>query len=159
MLSELRRVASRGYLEIVERTWPLLNRAAGAHALAYRATGGLVGHRIPGLRAPMLLLEHTGARSGERRTTPLLYVPDGENVAIIASKGGNPRNPAWFHNLRANPEAGAQIGSERRAVRARVAEGEERERLWERAVELWPSYTDYQQRTDRAIPVVVLEPR
>jgi deazaflavin-dependent oxidoreductase (nitroreductase family) len=159
MLSELRRAVSAGTLDVIERTWPLLHRAAGAHTLAYRATGGLIGHRIPGLRAPILLLEHVGARSGERRTTPLLYIPDGDNVAIIASKGGHPRNPAWFHNLRANPEAAVQIGSKQRPVRARLAEGEERERLWSRAVELWPPYADYQQRTDRAIPIVVLEPR
>ena len=105
-----------GYMEIVDRTWPLLHRAAGVHTLAYRATGGMVGHRIPGLRAPILLLEHVGAKSGKRRTTPLLYIPDGDNVAIIASKGGHPRNPAWFHNLGANPEADVQIGSERRPV-------------------------------------------
>jgi len=159
MLSELRRRASAGYLDVVERSWPLLHRAMGAHTLAYRATRGLIGHRIPGVRAPILLLEHTGARSGKGRTSPLLYVPDGDNVAVIASKGGNPRNPAWFHNLRANPEAIVQIGSERRAVRARLAEGEERERLWRRAVELWPSYAEYERRTTRAIPVVVLEPR
>jgi F420H(2)-dependent quinone reductase len=159
MLSELRRRASAGYLDVVERSWPLLNRAMGAHTLAYRATRGLIGHHIPGVRAPILLLEHTGAKSGRRRTSPLLYVPDGDDVAIIASKGGHPQNPAWFHNLRANPEATVRIGSERRPVRARLAEGDERERLWKRAVELWPSYAEYQQRTDRAIPVVVLEPR
>ncbi|HSJ16916.1 MAG TPA: nitroreductase/quinone reductase family protein, partial [Solirubrobacterales bacterium] len=96
-------MATQGYLDVVERSWPLLNRAMGAHTLAYRMTRGVVGHRIPGLRAPILLLEHTGAKSGKRRTSPLLYVPDGDNVAIIASKGGHRRNPAWFHNLRANP--------------------------------------------------------
>ena len=148
-----------GYLDLVDRTWPLLRRASGLHVLAYRATHGALGHWIPGLGAPMLLLDHVGAKSGKRRTTPLLYLADGDNLAIIASKGGHPRNPAWFHNLRANPETTVQVGSERRAVRARLAAGEERKRLWRRAVEAYGSYADYQARTEREIPVVVLEPR
>ncbi|HSI80264.1 MAG TPA: nitroreductase family deazaflavin-dependent oxidoreductase [Solirubrobacterales bacterium] len=148
-----------GYLDLADRTWPLLSRAMGLHTLAYRATRGLVGHRIPGLGAPILLLEHVGAKSGRRRTTPLLYIRDGDNVAVIASKGGFPRHPAWFHNLRAHPEVEIQVGSERRAVRARVAAGAERERLWRQAVEHYRPYADYQARTDREIPVVVLEPR
>jgi F420H(2)-dependent quinone reductase len=148
-----------GYLDVVDRSWPVLRRAMGLHTLAYRASGGRIGHRLPGLRAPMLLLDHVGAKSGIKRTSPLLYIPDGENVAIIASKGGHPRHPAWFHNLKANPETTAQVGRERRPIRARIAEGEERQRLWERATELYPGYRDYQARTDREIPVVVLEPR
>ena len=119
----------------------------------------MIGHRIPGVGAPMLLLDHVGAKSGKQRTSPLLYIPDGERVAIIASKGGHPRHPAWFHNLRANPDATVQVRSERRPVRARIATGEERARLWRRAVELWPAYADYQARTEREIPVVVLDPR
>jgi F420H(2)-dependent quinone reductase len=148
-----------GYLDLTDRTWPLLHRAMGAHTLAYRATRGLIGHRIPGLRAPILLLEHVGAKSGKRRTSPLLYIPDGERYVIVASKGGFPRNPAWFHNLRAHPDVTVQVGSAKRAVRARPASGEERERLWRRAVELYPPYADYQRRTERQIPLVVLEPR
>jgi F420H(2)-dependent quinone reductase len=148
-----------GYLDLVDRAWPLLHRAIGAHTLAYRATRGLVGHRIPGLRAPILLLEHVGARSGRRRTSPLLYIPDGESYAIVASKGGHPRNPAWYHNLLAHPEVTVQVGSARKPVRARVASGEERERLWRRAVDLYPPYAAYQERTERRIPLVVLEPR
>jgi F420H(2)-dependent quinone reductase len=148
-----------GCLNFADRTWPLLHRAMGLHTLAYRATRGAVGHRVPGLRARVLLLEHVGARSGRRRVSPLLYIPAGDDVAVIASKGGYPRNPAWFHNLRADPEATIQIGSERRPVRARVANGAERERLWRRAVDAYSSYADYQARTDREIPVVVLERR
>lgn len=148
-----------GYLEIVDRTWPLLRRAAGSHTFLYRASRGAIGHRVPGMRAPFLLLDHVGARSGRRRTSPLLYVPDGDSVAVVASKGGFPKNPGWFHNLLANPETTVQVGSERRPVRARVADPEERERLWQRALEVWPAYADYQQRTERQIPVVVLEPR
>ena len=107
----------------------------------------------------MLLLDHVGARSGKVRTTPLAYLQDGENVVLVASKGGHPRNPAWFHNLMANPDTTIQVGSERRAVHARVAVGEERERLWDEVVELYGGYRDYQRRTDRQIPLVVLEPR
>jgi F420H(2)-dependent quinone reductase len=107
----------------------------------------------------MLLLDHVGARSGVHRTSPLLYIPDGDHVGIIASKGGFPKHPAWYHNLKANPETSVQIGSERRPVRAREATPEERERIWSRAVELWPQYEAYQARTGRQIPVVVLERR
>jgi deazaflavin-dependent oxidoreductase (nitroreductase family) len=107
----------------------------------------------------MLLLDHIGAKSGKVRTIPLAYLTDGENVVLVASKGGHPRNPAWFHNLLANPETTIQIGSERRAVRARVAEGKERERLWDEVVELYGGYRDYQERTEREIPLVVLERR
>lgn len=146
------------YLRLADRTWPLLTRLFGGHAAVYRATRGLVGHRLPGVPA-MLLLEHVGARSGARRSTPLVYLEDGANVVLIASKGGYERNPAWFHNLRANPEATVQIGSARRAVRARIADSEERRRLWPRAVRAYSGYADYQRRTAREIPVVVLEPR
>lgn len=146
------------YLDIADRMWPLLNRLMAGHTLVYRTTRGLVGHRLPGA-PPMLLLDHVGAKSAKQRTTPLVYVRDSDKVAIIASKGGNPRHPAWFHNLRAHPDTTIQIGSRRLPVRARVAEGSERERLWHRAVEIWPSYEDYQKRTPRQIPVVVLEPR
>jgi deazaflavin-dependent oxidoreductase (nitroreductase family) len=148
-----------GYLDLADRTWPVLRRLMGVHTIAYRATGGLIGKRIPGVKAPMLLLDHVGAKSGTKRTVPLLYIPDGDSVAIIASKGGFEKHPAWFHNLKANPDTTVQIGRERRDVHARVAEGPERERLWDRAVALWPQYADYQQRTDRQIPVVVLDPR
>lgn len=106
----------------------------------------------------MLLLDHVGARSGTLRTSPLLFIPDGENLLLVASKGGFPKNPAWFHNLRANPVTYAQIGPERRRVRARVATADERPRLWELAVGVWPGYDDYRARADREIPLVVLEP-
>ena len=148
-----------GYLDLADRTWPLLRRMMGLHTIAYRATGGLIGKHIPGVKAPMLLLEHVGAKNGTKRRLPLLYIPDGDAVAIIASKGGFEKHPAWFHNLRANPDTEVQIGREHRPVHARVAEGPERERLWDRAVALWPQYADYQQRTDRQIPVIVLDPR
>jgi deazaflavin-dependent oxidoreductase (nitroreductase family) len=132
----------------------------GIHAFLYRRTGGRIGHHLPGVGSPMLLLDHVGAKSGAKRTSPLLYIPDGENVVIVASKGGYPKHPAWFHNLRAHPDTTVQIGAERRAVHARVATAEERERLWPRVVEAYGGYADYQARSKgREIPLVILEPR
>lgn len=141
-----------------DKAWPVLNRLMGAHARLYRASGGRLGKRVPGL-PPMLLLEHVGAKSGKPRTSVLLYVEDGDDIVIVASKGGYPEHPAWFHNLKANPEATVQIGPERRAVRARVATKAERERLWPRAVEAYSGYADYQQKAEREIPMVILERR
>jgi len=136
----------------------MLRRLMAAHTLAYRATRGAIGHRLPGT-PPMLLLEHVGAKSGQRRTSPLVYIRDGDDVVIVASKGGYPKHPAWFHNLRANPETLVQIGRERRAVRARVATAAERPRLWDAAMRTYAGYRDYQARTEREIPLVVLERR
>jgi F420H(2)-dependent quinone reductase len=147
-----------GYLDLADRNWPLLNRFFGAHAALYRGTGGRLGRRLPGL-PPFLLLEHIGAKSGTRRIAPLVYFEDGDDLVIVASKGGFPRHPAWFHNLCANPETEVRVGTERRPVRARVATDAERERLWPGAVETWGGYADYQARADRKIPLVILEPR
>jgi F420H(2)-dependent quinone reductase len=107
----------------------------------------------------MLLLDHVGAKSGVHRTSPLLYVSEGDLLVTIASKGGFPKHPAWYHNLMANPDTTAQIGSERRAVHARVATPEERERFWPLAIKVYPGYKHYIARADREIPLVVLEPR
>jgi deazaflavin-dependent oxidoreductase (nitroreductase family) len=142
----------------VDRAWPVLNRMMGAHVTLYRVTGGRVGHRFP-LGPPMLLLDHVGAKSGVKRTSALVYVEEGPNVVIVASKGGHPRHPAWYHNLRANPDTTIQVGSEHRTVRARVANAEERKRLWPKAVKVYGGYAGYQERTDREIPLVILEPR
>jgi deazaflavin-dependent oxidoreductase (nitroreductase family) len=132
----------------------------GAHTFLYRASGGRLGHDIPGVRGKMLLLDHVGAKSGTKRTCPLLYFPDRENVVIVASKGGFPKHPAWFHNLMANPDTTVQIGRERRPVHARVATPEERTRLWPVAVRMYRGYADYQARSKgREIPLVILEPR
>jgi deazaflavin-dependent oxidoreductase (nitroreductase family) len=130
----------------------------GVHTAVYRLSGGRIGRKFPGT-PPMLLLEHEGAKSGRRRTSPLVYFEDGRNVVIVASKGGFPKHPAWFHNLRAHPDTTVQIGTEERPVRARVATPAERIRLWPKAVETYSGYRDYQSRTDREIPLVVLEPR
>lgn len=147
-------------LAIADRSWPVLRRLMGVHTFVYRASDGRLGHHLPGLRAPMLLLDHVGARSGQRRTAPLIYVPDGDDLVIVASKGGHPSHPAWLHNLRAHPDTVVQVGDERRAVHAREAGQAERERLWPRAVEAYPPYAEYQQRSrGREIPLVILEPR
>ena len=143
----------------VDRAWPLLTRLAGGHVALYRRTRGRIGWRVPGIGAPMLLLDHVGAKSGVKRTAALLYLEDGEDVVIVASKGGFPKHPAWFHNLRANPETTVQIGPEVREVRARVASAKERARLWPLAVAQYRSYADYQRKAEREIPMVILEPR
>ena len=141
-----------------DRRWFALRQAIRVHTLVYRATFGAVGHRFRG-GPPMLMLDHLGARSAVNRTTPLVYVRDGPNVVLIASKGGYPRHPAWFHNLVAHPETTVQIGSRHLAVRARIANSEERARLWPKAVEVYPGYEPYRRCTDREIPLVILEPR
>jgi deazaflavin-dependent oxidoreductase (nitroreductase family) len=146
------------YLSLADRSWPILRQLVAGHVAAYRATGGLIGHRVPGF-APSLLLDHVGAKSATKRTSPLVYGVDGENLILIASKGGYPKNPAWFHNLMANPDTTVQVGSRRRPVHARVAEPEERERLWALMVGVYGGYEQYRRRTDREIPIVVLEPR
>ena len=146
------------YMRYVDRSWPLLRRLMGGHAILYRVSGGRIGHRVPGL-PPMLLLDHVGAKSGVRRTTPLVYARDGQDIVIVASKGGYPKNPAWYHNLRANPDTTVQVGGEHEDVHARVASEQERPRLWPLVVSVYPGYDDYQRRTERQIPLVVLEPR
>jgi deazaflavin-dependent oxidoreductase (nitroreductase family) len=146
------------YLSWADRNWGLLNRLMSGHAKIYRATHGLIGYRVPGAPA-MLLLDHVGAKSGKQRTTPLVFARDGDDVILIASKGGYPKNPAWFHNLVANPDTTIQIGSKRIDVHARVAKPEEYDRLWKLAVAVYGGYEDYRRRTERQIPLVVLEPR
>jgi deazaflavin-dependent oxidoreductase (nitroreductase family) len=142
----------------VDKAWPVLNRLMAGHAAIYKATNGRIGHRVPGL-PPMLLLDHVGAKSGVKRTSPLLYIEDGDDIVIVASKGGYPQHPAWFHNLRANPDTEVQVGRERRRVHARVASAEERSRLWPKAVDAYSSYADYQRKAPREIPMVILERR
>ena len=132
-----------------------LRAMSGLNTALYRLTGGKVANRMG--KAPILLLTVAGRKSGKRRTTPLLYGRDGDNYVVIASMGGAPKHPAWYHNLQGQ-EAEIQVGRKRLRVRARDAEGEERERLWALMVSLYPSYDSYQQKTERRIPVVVLEP-
>ncbi|HEY6762869.1 MAG TPA: nitroreductase family deazaflavin-dependent oxidoreductase [Baekduia sp.] len=136
------------------KAWTLV---AGFNTWAYRATRGRVGGSFD--RAPVLLLHHVGRKSGEERVAPLLYLPDGDDLVVVASYGGAPRNPAWLHNLRARPDTVVEVGRERRAVCAREATPRERERLWPALLDLYPAYGDYQERAEREIPVVVLTAR
>ena len=130
----------------------------GVHQWLYEVSDGRIGTNLGG--RPMLLLRTVGRRTRAPRTAALLWVPDGDAWAVIASKGGAPQHPGWFHNLVAQPDVEIQVGRERIPVRARVAEGEERARIWARADEVnQGQYTVYQSRTKRPIPVVVLERR
>lgn len=131
------------------------------HPRLYRWSGGRIGGKLAGL--PVLLLETIGRRSGARRETALTYLPhphpDGEHFVVIASVLGEPKHPAWYLNLRADPKVAVTVGRSRIAVTARDAEGEERERIWDDLVEIAPDYAQYRTKTDRRIPVVVLERR
>jgi deazaflavin-dependent oxidoreductase (nitroreductase family) len=111
----------------------------------------------PGL-LPTLLLTTIGRKSGEARAIPLIYAAHGDSYVVIASKGGMPKHPLWFLNLETHPECELQVGAKRVSARARVAEGEERERLWKQMAGIYPPYLDYQKATERRIPVVVLDP-
>jgi deazaflavin-dependent oxidoreductase (nitroreductase family) len=129
----------------------------GLHERIYRLTGGKVGGKAG--KAPVLLLTTTGRKSGRPRTSPLLYARAGDNgYTVIASKGGAPQHPLWYLNLQANSLAEVTVGRETRKVRARDAQGEERERLWRLLADLYSGYDKYAQKTSREIPVVVLEP-
>jgi len=123
----------------------------------FRANDGKVGGPFEG--SPVLLLTSTGAKSGERRTTPVMYLPDGQRMVIFASKAGAPENPAWYHNLLANPTVEVEVGSETVEVDATVTSGEERARLFRQQAELFPQFAEYEKKTTREIPVVALERR
>ena len=127
------------------------------HVRVYRETGGERGYHWRG--TTILLLSTEGRVSGVHRTTPLIHRTDGDRWIVVASKGGSPANPGWYENLRANPDVTIQVLAEEIPVRASTAEGAERERLWSLMSEVWPAYDDYQARTDREIPVVVLSRR
>lgn len=150
------RSRSRG-LDLVERSWSILRRLSGAHARLYGWSRGRIGHRVP-FAPRMLLLEHIGAKTGIRRVTPLVYTRDGDDLILVASKGGHPKNPAWFHNLVANPETEVQVGRHRLDVKARVATEAEHPRLWRKVVKTYSGFDSYQRHTDRKIPLIVLEP-
>ncbi|MEA2125483.1 MAG: hypothetical protein QOI80_2265 [Solirubrobacteraceae bacterium] len=126
------------------------------HVRVYQETGGDEGYRWR-KGTTILLLTTIGRKSGEPRTMPLIYADDDGRAVIVASKGGAPEHPAWYLNMQDNPEVEVQIKSEKFTARPRDAEGEERERLWELMVGEWPDYAKYQQKTDREIPVVILE--
>ena len=132
------------------RDWDAFNRDV---IVEFRANGG----HIPGRKHPLILLTTTGAKSGLPRTTPLNYSTDGDRIIVIASKAAAPTHPDWYHNLVAHPEAIIELGAERFPVRARVAEGQERERLFNAQAALMPFFAEYQQQTARQIPVIIFE--
>lgn len=121
----------------------------------FRENAGKVGGRFDG--APMILVHHTGAKSGTERVTPLVYFPEGDRIFVFASKGGAPENPAWFHNLVANPRTKVEVGTETFDVVARVLEGAERDEYFGKQSEVMPNFAEYQRNTTRTIPVVEFE--
>ena len=146
-------------------TAKVIKYGARAQVAAFKATNGRIGSKWrigAGFRKPVptLLLEHVGRKSGRRFTTPLLYLADREDLVIVASQGGLPKNPQWFHNLVANPDTVVHVRGERnRPVHARVATPAEKATLWPRLVDLYADFAKYEAWTDRDIPVVVLQPR
>ena len=139
--------------------WKVFGAATVVNKKLFRLTKGRVGGRMPGTKAPILILHHVGAKSGQARSLPLIFARDGDDIAVVASKGGVDKHPAWFHNLKANPETTIQVGSRKIPVRAKVATAAQRKRLWPKVVDIWSDYAEYQKRTDRKIPLVILEPR
>ncbi len=125
------------------------------HRTLYRASGGRIGGRRGNV--PILLLTTIGRKTGKRRTVPLQYLAQGETLIVVASNGGSPKHPGWFLNLQAQPRVEVQIGREHTTVHAHQATAEERENLWPKVVELSSGYDDYQRRTTREIPLVILE--
>jgi deazaflavin-dependent oxidoreductase (nitroreductase family) len=121
----------------------------------FRANAGKVGGQFQG--APMVLLHHTGAKSGTERVNPLVYLADGDRVVVFASKAGAPTNPDWYHNLVAHPRTTIELGDDTIEVVARIAEGEERKRLFDEQKQRMPGFAEYEERANREIPVVVLE--
>lgn len=137
------------------RAWRTIT---GLNAWLYRRSGGRLGGTFDS--APVLLLHHVGRKSGEARVAPLIYLPDGDDLVIVASYGGAPKHPSWFHNVAAAPETTVELGRERRPVVAHVATPAERARLWPTLVGMYPAFADYQARTGgREIPLVVLRNR
>jgi deazaflavin-dependent oxidoreductase (nitroreductase family) len=126
------------------------------HVRRYVETDGEVGYTwLEG--SPILILTTTGRKTGNETATPLIFGRDGEDYVIVASKGGAPEHPGWYKNLAANPEVQVQVKGDKFQARAHTAEGEQRERAWRAMNEIWPHYAEYQTKTDRILPVVVLE--
>ncbi len=134
----------------------MLKAVVSVGVFLYRLTGGGIGGRIQSL--PVLLLTTTGRTSGKKRTVPLGFLRDGSAYVIIASYGGQPRNPAWFFNLESHPEATIQVKKRQMQVTAETANPEKKRELWARLMEVAPGYANYQKRTTRDIPVVILHP-
>jgi deazaflavin-dependent oxidoreductase (nitroreductase family) len=138
--------------------WKLWELGTRGNIALFRLTGGRRGSRMFGAKAPILLLHHVGAKSGKERVSPVIYLADGDDLVLVASKGGVDKHPAWLHNLRAHPETVVEVPREgKRRVRAREADDRERERLWPKLDEIWPPYKEYRGHTERKLPIVVLE--
>jgi F420H(2)-dependent quinone reductase len=147
---------ARGVPQADSAFWRVWEVGTSGHAALYKLTKGKIGGTFQGV--PVALVDSVGRKSGKRRTHPLLATEDGDNLVIIASKGGVDRHPAWYHNLMANPETTVNWYGDLRRVRARETSGKERERLWKQMADVYPDYNAYQRRTERQIPVIVLEP-
>ncbi|QNJ91887.1 nitroreductase family deazaflavin-dependent oxidoreductase [Mycolicibacterium fluoranthenivorans] len=147
-------------MRVIDRSWGIVRHLVRGHVWIYRLSGGRVGQHVPGVPS-MLLLDHIGAKSGKRRTTPLAYMPDRDRYIIVAAKGGHPENPAWLYNLRARPCVTVQIGARRLDMTARELDPEEHRRLWPTALAYTSHWRRYARRvpTSRTIPLVALEPR
>ena len=128
------------------------------HVALYRATGGRVGHRLPG-HPPMLLLDHAGAKSHKRRISGLTYMPYDASFVVVGSNGGRPRHPGWVYNLRAFPDTQIQVGPDKIKVHAHEAGDDERLRIWPEAARYHRAWRQFQQRTQRALPLVILTPQ
>lgn len=137
---------------------PLIKAMSRLNTWAYRATSGRLGGRFRG-GAPVMLVTTTGRKTGRRLTQPLLYLRDGDRVVTVASKGGMDHHPLWYRNMVAHPQVDVQIGAEKKSMLARTASAAEKTALWPRLVAMYPDYDAYQARTERDIPVVILEPR
>jgi len=133
-----------------------VNFISRVNVAVYRASGGRLGGKVK--KAPVLLLDHVGRKSGAKRTAPVLYLENGEDLVIVGSRGGSDAPPAWWLNLKDSPRTSVLVGRERRDVVARQATPEEREALWPRLVAMYADYADYQARTEREIPVIILSP-
>jgi deazaflavin-dependent oxidoreductase (nitroreductase family) len=139
------------------RLWAVERAVTNLHVWIFQRTNGRVLGAFDG--APLLILHHRGARTGLPRRTPMIYLPDGENLVVVASMGGQPKHPAWYHNLRAHPDVEADVRGGRRALRARRATDAEAAALWPRLSAMWPAWDVYKTRTARTFPVVICEPR
>jgi F420H(2)-dependent quinone reductase len=160
-VSALGQLTAAGSRFLNKRGIYLGRRSTKLHVALYRLSRGRLGGHIPGWpEARIALLDHTGAKSGLKRTSPVMFFEDGDSIVVMASKAGQPTNPAWFHNLMAHPDTTVQAGPTIRDVHARVATGEERARLWSGFLAIYPGSEFYERNAkNREIPIVALEPR
>ena len=140
--------------------WKVFGAFTKVNTFVFQKSGGRLGAKIPFVGSPIILVHHVGAKSGTHRMTPLIGLADGGRWVIVASKGGTDKNPAWFYNLKANPETEIEVGRDKVAVNARIVDENERAELWPKLVAIYPPYEDYQEFAGpRRIPVISLDPR